>query len=383
MTKARELTHHLASLLRNEHGAMADFLLALADFDRQKLWRDVGHTSLFYFLRGELKLSAGAAQNRKTAAELVQKFSEVEAALRQGHLCLSTVNEVAKVLTPENTHEVLPRFFGLSRREAEEVAVSLRPVEVVPVREVVTALRPAAPVAGAVSAATHPMAAGREVAPAQAFHLAEIATPVAVTAPVAQLIHDPPRDSVEPLDAELSRLHVTVSRRFLEKLEAAKDALGHACPSGSGADILERGLDLVLAQHAKRMGLVEKPRKEPRPSRTDAIPAHVKREVLRRAGGRRCEWRFESGERCGCRRRLELDHIVPLALGGQSTIDNVRLVCRQHNLLAARRVFGDGVMDRYARGRAPRAMGFAGKGAAVTPRGSAPNTLARERVDGT
>ena len=163
------------------------------------------------------------------------------------------------------------------------------------------------------------MAAGREVAPAQAFHLAEIAAPVAVTAPVAQLIHEPPRDSVEPLDAELSRLHVTVSRRFLEKLEAAKDALGHACPSGSGADILERGLDLVLAQHAKRMGLVEKPRKEPRPSRTDAIPAHVKREVLRRAGGRRCEWRFESGERCGCRRRLELDHIVPLALGGQSS----------------------------------------------------------------
>ncbi len=379
MTKARELTVHLASMLRNEHGAMADFLLALADFDRQKLWRDVGHTSLFYFLRRELKLSAGAAQNRKTAAELIQKFPEVEAALRQGHLCLSTVNEVAKVLTPENTHEVLPRFFGLSRREAEEVAVSLRPVEVVPVREVITAIRPAAPVVRAVPAATHPMAAGREVAPAHAFHLAEIAAPVAVTAPVAQ----PPRDSVEPLDAELSRLHVTVFRRFLEKLEAAKDALGHACPSGSGADILERGLDLVLAQHAKRMGLVETPRKEPRPSRTDAIPAHVKREVLLRAGGRRCEWRFESGERCGCRRRLELDHIVPRALGGQSTIDNVRLVCRQHNLLAARRVFGDAVMDRYARGRVPRTKGFAGKGAAVTPRGSGPITLARERVDGT
>jgi hypothetical protein len=56
---------------------------------------------------------------------------------------------------------------------------------------------------------------------------------------------------VELLDAELARMHVTVSRRFLEKLEAARDALAHACPGGSAAEILERGLDLVLAQHAE------------------------------------------------------------------------------------------------------------------------------------
>ncbi len=72
---------------------MADFLIALADFDRRKLWRDLGHASLFTFLRRELGLSAGAAQYRKTAAELVQKLPEVEAALRDGRLCLSTVIE--------------------------------------------------------------------------------------------------------------------------------------------------------------------------------------------------------------------------------------------------------------------------------------------------
>ncbi len=87
-------------------------------------------TSLFYYLHRELKLSKGAAQNRKTAAELIQAFPEVEAALRRGELCLSTVNELAKVLTPENRADVLPRFFGLSRREAEAVAASLRPAEV-------------------------------------------------------------------------------------------------------------------------------------------------------------------------------------------------------------------------------------------------------------
>src|SRR5215208_3141239 len=141
MMTAREHTHHLALLLRNEQGAMADFLLALSAFDREKRWRELGHTSLFYFLHRELRLSKGAAQNRKTAAELIQAFPDVEAALRRGDLCLSTINEVAKVLTPENHAEVLPRFFGLSRSEAEAVVASLRPAEIIPLREIVTAVR--------------------------------------------------------------------------------------------------------------------------------------------------------------------------------------------------------------------------------------------------
>jgi hypothetical protein len=118
----------------------------------RKLWRELGYTSPFHCVRSEFKLSAGAAYNRIAAADLILRFPEVEAALRSGQLCLSTVTEVAKVLTPENKDEVLPRFFGLSRREAEQVRASLRPVEVIPVRDVVTAIRPSAPAVRAVVA---------------------------------------------------------------------------------------------------------------------------------------------------------------------------------------------------------------------------------------
>ncbi len=113
---ARERSDQLAALLRNEQHALADFLLGLADFDRLRVWSELGHASLFSYLRRELRLSAGAAQYRKTAAELIRQFPEVEAALREGRLCLSTVIEVAKVLTSENRATVLPRFFGLSPR---------------------------------------------------------------------------------------------------------------------------------------------------------------------------------------------------------------------------------------------------------------------------
>src|SRR4051812_3685714 len=50
MTNARILTDRLAELLRREQASMADFLVALADFDRRRAWLELGNSSLFYFL---------------------------------------------------------------------------------------------------------------------------------------------------------------------------------------------------------------------------------------------------------------------------------------------------------------------------------------------
>jgi 5-methylcytosine-specific restriction endonuclease McrA len=81
-----------------------------------------------------------------------------------------------------------------------------------------------------------------------------------------------------------------------------------------------------------------------------AITARVRREVWLRDGGR-CQFQLENGEHCGSTHRLQFDHVRPVALGGESTASNLRLACAPHNLLAARRVFGDTVMDRYAPAR--------------------------------
>jgi hypothetical protein len=155
-----------------------------------------------------------------------------------------------------------------------------------------------------------------------------------------------PRDSEQPLTAEISRLHVTVSRRFLAKLEAARDALSYARPGATTEDLLEAGLDLLLERQAKRNGLVDKPRKSAPSSNAVTLTAAVKREVWRRDGGR-CQWPIESGGVCGSTRHIQFDHIIPRAAGGLSTVENVRLLCRMHNDLAARRVFGDAWMDRF------------------------------------
>ncbi len=129
MTNARSLAAHLDALLRREQSAMADFLVALADFDRRKLWLELGHASLFYFLHRQLGLSKGAAHYRKTAAELIQRFPEIVEPLRDGRLCITSILQLARVLTPENRHEILPRFFHLSKREALAAAVAIEPAQ--------------------------------------------------------------------------------------------------------------------------------------------------------------------------------------------------------------------------------------------------------------
>jgi hypothetical protein len=136
----------------------------------------------------------------------------------------------------------------------------------------------------------------------------------------------------------------------MEKLDAARAALSHARPGATPEEILEAGLDLVLAERAKSKGVVANPRKEPPPSKPDShhIPAHVKRAVWSRDGGR-CQYPLEGGGVCGSKFQVEFDHIRPRALGGPSTIENIRCACRPHNGLAARRVFGDAWMDQFRR----------------------------------
>jgi hypothetical protein len=312
---------------------MTDFLLALAEFDRSRLWVQLGHANLFDFLHRELGLSRGAAHYRKVAAHLVQRYPEMVEPLRAGKLCITVVLELARVITPENSAIVLPQFFHRSKQEAKAIAVAICPAAVIPRREVVTGLpQVSSPRSGRVQPV--------ELAASESVHRA--AGPGTTPATPMQL---------EPLTPDLRRLHMTVSKQFIDKLEAARKGQGHAQPGASAEKVIEAALDLLLAQQAKRRGEVKKPQQNPRPSKNPGhVPAAVRREVWSRDEGK-CTWPLDSGGICGSTLRLEIDHVVPRARGGPSTIDNCRLTCAMHNQLAARQVYGDDWMDQFTRGK--------------------------------
>ncbi len=421
---AREQAVRLCDLFRNERHAAAEFLLALAEFDGKRLWADLGHSGLFSFLHRELGMSKGAAYYRKVAAELIRSYPEILDPLREGLLCITALPDVAKVLTAENRREVLPRFFHCSRREAQEISAILAPDPAPPVRDVMTAaMRPLArrvegpaprtPVSNAgptlesaaVSAGdesgSRPMAraagAGSDL-PVPAIEAASTMTNAsspgsAFGSPQPSRGHRYQRGShhadIVALTADLRRLHITVSKRFVEKLEAARAVLSHAHPSGRVADILEAALDVVLARDARRKrvitprsssrtahrrkrggkhtttrarasrdgGVGRSGERTPSKSHRPAIPAAVRRAVWERDQGR-CQYPLATGGICGATMRLQIDHVEPVARGGQSTLENTRLVCQPHNLEAARAAFGSAFMARFTtrrHGRAPPA----------------------------
>jgi hypothetical protein len=283
---AREWSLRIAELLRRERESIVDVLLALAEFDRL------------------------------VATRLVERFPEVVEPLRDGRLCMSSVVELARVMTEENRAEALPKFFDKSRQEAKQVVAEILPAQVVPARTVVTG--------GRVSSTVEPELIGVSTATVQA----RVARPVASA----------PRTVVEPMTSTASRMHITVSPEFIALLKKAKAGQGHVNPGATDEQVLTTALELLIEKQGKRKA---------------SVPVSVKREVRARDGGR-CQWPVASGGVCGSKVRLEVDHVVPRGKGGPSTAENCRVLCRAHNLEAARLAYGDAHMDLFTR-RVPTA----------------------------
>ena len=175
------------------------------------------------------------------------------------------------------------------------------------------------------------------------------------------------RDQVEPLTADLRRLGVTVSARFLRKLAAARDGLSHSRAGATTEQVLEAALDLLLEQQARRQALVRRPRvakakavpasvparlpaalgaatiSPSPPTDARAIPAAVEREVRLRDTNR-CQFPLDAGGVCGSTYQVQLDHVQPLSLGGSTTAANLRCTCATHNRYAAELELGPAVM---------------------------------------
>jgi len=105
----------------------------------------------------------------------------------------------------------------------------------------------------------------------------------------------------------------------------------------------EKNNVLLLKKVLKVYVRVKNPRRiflEPRNSKhTHRVSVPTAREVRKKAGYQ-CEYVSKTGVRCNQTAHLEIDHIRPYALGGSSKdIENLRCLCKLHNLYFARQHF--------------------------------------------
>ncbi len=378
----QELIAALPLLVRRESQAIAELVAHLAEVDARRLYRDEAFPSMHQYCVEALHLCEGAAYKRITAARTARRFPVVLEMLAGGRLHLSAVCLLAPHLTEENHRSLLEAAVHRSKRGVETLLAERFPRPDVPqsIRKLPAPQpRPqpqsemAVPSPAPVPSATPPAPPMPPAEPSTAPPPSPTPSAKPSTAPAAAPVHmaaatpTPPRPAVVvPLAPERFKLQLTISRRTRERLEEARDLLGHQVPDGDLAEVVDRALDLLVHELRRKKYAETGVQRQPGPAkdsgRSKYVPNHVKRAVASR-DGHRCTFVAQNGQRCPARRKLEFHHIEPQAKGGASTSSNITLRCVAHNGYAAEMDFGaEHVAQRIAerresgRGRAAREL---------------------------
>jgi len=263
------------------------------------------------------------------------------------------------------------RFAWKTKREAEELEVSIRPREApkdgirkfperpAPLLAPATAPTPVAEpsrfsLADSLSGTSARRTNGEaDLAAAPVERPAPAPEPL-LTSPPPRSGRSEPRGAVEPMAKERWSLRVTLDANRKKKLEQLKELLSHKIPDGDLNAVFEEMLDCAIEKHGKRRGNVTPARTRrtelppPTPGKRQPIRAWVRREVLER-DGHRCTYVSPDGKRCESTRQLELHHRDGALVTGSSTPEELEVHCKPHNQLVARDVFGRAHVERRIR----------------------------------
>lgn len=293
----RQLLEKLKDLRQNERQLLTDILHHLREVERRRLYSELGYQSLFAYAVEELSYSEGQAGRRLSAMRLLKDLPELESKIKDGSLNLTHlsqaqrfINETAKESKPMIKEEKLQLLFRLENktsREAEKTLFSMNP---------------------------------------------RIALP-----------KERERQAGER-DTEM-RFLINVELRA--ELEEVRSLLGPSACNMSFAELISAMAKLSVQsltekKFGKKRVAARKETSERKESTTAPSPKvsssqrHIPRSV------RYTVWKKAEGkcENCGSKRNLQFDHVKPVAMGGQSSLDNLRLLCFHCNQRGAVKVFG-------------------------------------------
>jgi hypothetical protein len=295
------------SLVKEERRITREILDHINEVARRRLYADLGFSSIFDWLIKDLGYSESAAYRRQQAARVLLSVPDVALKLESGELGLTVLSKVQTFIQADEKRTG-------ERMSAEEKSEILTKVE---------------------------SCSGREAEHRLAQHFPEVASrfPDGLAA----------NEKVRAVSESQVSVQLTFTREQFEKLKRIQELLSHTHLGSSHAELLDAAMDVFLEKKDPLKKLV-KPRAAPCDTAAEvemryAKPAKsltpsTRNAVLKKSGGQ-CEYReSKMGHRCASRHFLEIDHIQPRALGGTNVPDNLRVLCRTHNLLVAERVFG-------------------------------------------
>jgi hypothetical protein len=299
---------------------------------------------------------------------VILRFPEIAALLRRHQVNLTTVDQVAGILSDGNKDHVLRTIRGKSEREVRAVVETYRPP--MALRDRVRSVNVRVPASERSVAGSARVEGRANTGVARGVNAgAGNEDPGACEKSNYSRSGSVPSGSLFG-GAGLSetviekRVHIEFLARpeFMTKYNEAKAIVSNAYSNASFETVLEAVLDYYLARRSPERRMARGREKAagkpstPQPprsafrngKRSRCIPAAIRDQVFARDGSR-CTFVGTTGKRCSETERLEIDHVKPFARGGTNDAANLRLLCRAHNRLAAEREFGQAHMGRYQR----------------------------------
>jgi 5-methylcytosine-specific restriction endonuclease McrA len=317
-------------------------LAYLGEIDARKLFVEAGYPSMYSFVAVEFDFTDDLVKKRMRAARAAYEYPRVFPMLSDGRLSLGAFLLLVSHLNHGNADDLL----SAANKTCLELERSL--AARFPNTELMSWTMGRSPSEPATSAeqnrqtegATWPLQS-QAIAPTDSRPQVPPEDPGTVIPPLVRA----PLTRITPIAANAHGVQFMMDDDANSDFEYLRAALGHEAPTV--AHVFARALKALRREVDKRRSAATDRPQRPR-RRISANPRRIANHVRRAAWKRdqcQCAFVSEDGRRCNARSGLEVDHIVPVARGGKSTVENLRLLCRAYNQHAAERAFGAEFMN--------------------------------------
>lgn len=323
-TACEHICKELRYLVQKEHRIEQEILGLMKNVFENKWHLELGYSSMYEFLVKDSGMSAGTANRRVQALQLIDQAPIAAQMIREGKLSLSNAAEINRALRVE---EKLERKEGIKKEAVkaelrEKLSMILKSSQGKSYRECQNILAQALP----------------RQAEQKLVEAKETPTPHGRT-----------------------QLVVSITSELQAKFDELKSLLSHLDPNPTYEEFLELMANQLLMRlrknkptqntEATNSPFSEKPTHSLRntptseyfetdhSTRANLYAAHVphphRRTIWGKAGSRCSFVDKQTQKRCESTHLLEIEHIHPRAQGGTNQLENLTLLCRAHNQLRA------------------------------------------------
>ena len=344
-----ELVSRTKTLVLKERETTNEILWCLRTIQQRMVYAEYSCSSLFEFCVKHLGYSGGAASRRIRAMEFLKEVPETEKALKEGKVSLTTVASLQSYLqhekkkrrenkeeqvTLEAKKDLLHQIENKSKTECEKIFVSLSPSleDKILGTEKARVLTPDK---------TELKLVVEEKLMQNIQRLRELSAhknPNLSYAEIFLMSTEFMLEKIDPQRQEEKRAQKQVKeqgKKQKEKNKSTQSNQNKVTDSSPENLAVQNSVTPLENQATSTLSTPQSASPDPH-----FVSAKTRRDTLHHA-----DWQCEhvdekTGLRCTSRWALEIDHCQPVALGGSSSPENLRCLCRTHNAYAAVKIFG-------------------------------------------